>query len=372
MTESRPSSYAPGHAVVAGGWPWIASIWFGVALFDATQNVVVMHAEGMHHAWARLFVFRILTWLVWALATPWVLRLGRAHPPRWPGSGVSWLMHLGACFLIGLAFATWSAFLDWTMDPWLRPSGPQPFAKLWSGTFFGGLLSYVVLYATILTIGYGLDSRERLVLQQAETARLNERIVKAQLDALRRQIEPQFLFNALNAVAGLVREKRNEAAVGMIAAVSDLLRRVLDESDRHLVSLGEELEFLQKYFDIQKMRFGERAQIGVDVADALLAAQVPSLILQPFAENAFKHGIARRAQGGAIRVSASRAGGMLTLSLFNDGPGLPPGPAQSRVGIGFANATERLKGLYGDRFNLSMRNRDEGVEVLIAVPYAEA
>ena len=371
MTESRSLWDAPRKGPASTQWILGGSIWFGVALFDATQNVFVMRAEGMHHAWVRLFVFQFLSWLIWALATPIILLLDRRHPPFRARSLVVWLPHLLMCALIGLASASWTALLDVLIDPWASTQAPAPFIEIWFDKFFGGMLSFVILYAVILAVGRVLDSRERLALQQAETARLNGQLAKADLDALRRQIEPHFLFNALNGIAGLVREKRNDAAVGMIAAVSDLLRRVLDDSDRHLVSLGEEMEFLQKYFDVQKMRFGERLELSVDVPERLHSARVPSLILQPIAENAFKHGLARRVQGGAIRVAASQAAGMLTLSIYNDGPGLPTDSEGIETGVGFSNAGERLKSLYGERFGLTMRNCGEGVEVLLTVPLTE-
>ena len=160
---------------------------------------------------------------------------------------------------------------------------------------------YVSLYAALLGISYILESKERLIRQQIETARLNEQFSKAQLDALRRQIEPHFLFNALHAIAGLVRENRNDAAVTMIARLSDFLRRVVDTSDRHEVPLGEEAQFLQKYLEIQKVRFAERLQLSVDIPEKLLTAQVPSLILQPLVENSIKHGICER---GARRMDS--------------------------------------------------------------------
>ena len=125
----------------------------------------------------------------------------------------------------------------------------------------------MILYGVILMVSYLLDSRERLALQQTETARLNEQLSKAQLNALRKQIEPHFLFNTLNAIAGLVREKRNDAAVDMIAGLSDFLATLLEDSDRQQVPLAEELEFAQKYLDIQKVRFAERLQVSVDVPD---------------------------------------------------------------------------------------------------------
>jgi LytS/YehU family sensor histidine kinase len=265
---------------------------------------------------------------------------------------------------------TW---LDFAFNPYARPSFPGTFVHLWFDKFYNGILTFLVLYAAIVTVSYVLDSRERLALQRTETARLNELLSKAQLDALRRQIEPHFLFNTLNAVAGLVREGRNDAAVGMIAGLSDFLRRVLQDSTQQQVPLGEEMEFAQKYLDIQKVRFAERLQLSVDVPKELYPAQVPSLILQPMVENAVKHGIAKRAQGGAIRIAASRCDGVLTLRVCNDGPSLPVGWEMARSGIGMSNVRTRLQSLYGDAFELSMRNQDAGgVEVSVSLPFAVA
>ena len=354
-------------------WFWIALIWFGVGLFDAAQNVFVMRAEGMHHAWARLFLRLTISWLPWALGTPLVLSLGRRYPPTKVRPVFGWGIHLLACAGIGLAFAGWIAGLDTLLNPWLTPAPPGGYLHAWLDTFYNGLLADVVLYGAILAISNVLDSRERLARQQMESARLNEQLSKAQLDALRRQIEPHFLFNTLNAVAGLVREKRNDAAVSMIAGLSDFLRRVLEDSNRQQVPLGEEIEFLQKYVDIQKVRFADRLQVSVNVPEELFSAQVPCLILQPMVENAVKHGIAKRAQGGAIQVSAVRANGTLTLSVYNDGPKLPEDWDKSGAGIGIPNVRTRLRSLYGDAFELKMRDRDPGgVEVSVSVPFIAA
>jgi two-component system, LytTR family, sensor kinase len=350
-------------------WFWIAAIWSGIGLFEGTQTVFVMRAEGMHHAWAYLFVTLLLSWLPWALATPLVLQLGRRYPPAQWRSFSTWGAHLAACAIIGLVSAAWTASLEETLNPWAKIPGPDPFARLWLHKFYNGLLEYLILYGGILLVSHMLDSRERLARQQTETARLNEQLSKAQLNALRRQIEPHFLFNTLNAIAGLVRENRNEAAVSMIAGLSDFLRRVVEDSNRQQAPLGEELEFMQKYLDIQKVRFAERLQFSVDVPRELFLAQVPSLILQPMVENAVKHGIAKRVQGGAIRVSAFRSNGRLTLSVYNDGPSLPADWEKTR-GIGISNVRTRLQGLYGDGFQLNMRNQDpDGVEISLSLPF---
>ena len=211
-------------------WIWIASIWLGFGLVDAMQTVFVMHSEGMHHAWVKLFLTSVLSWLPWALATPLIMRLGRRFPLMKRGSIVAWLVHIAGCAAIALVSAAWLAWLEFLLNPFAYASGPKRFGYLLFDKFYGGLLSYLLLYAGILATQYVMDSGARLAYQQTETARLNEQLAKAQLDALRRQIEPHFLFNTLNAVTGLVREGRNETAVSMIAELSDFMRRVLEDS----------------------------------------------------------------------------------------------------------------------------------------------
>jgi LytS/YehU family sensor histidine kinase len=214
-----------------------------------------------------------------------------------------------------------------------------------------------------------LDYKERLARQQTEAMRLSEQLSTAQLNALRRQIEPHFLFNTLNAIVGLVREGRNDAAVSMIVVLSELMVRVLKDSDRQEVSLGEELEFVQKYLHIQKVRFADRLQLQIIVPEELFPASVPAFVLQPIVENAIKHGIARRAQGGLIRVSASRSNGLLTLNVYNDGPQLPQDGGRKPSGIGIANMRTRLQTLYGNTFVLTMQNQEPGgVGVSVSIP----
>jgi two-component system LytT family sensor kinase len=355
-------------------WFWLAAIWSGIGLFDATQTVFVMRAEGMHHAWASLYLTLLFSWLPWALATPLIMGLGRQFPAEKWNRISTWGAHLTACAALGLIYAGWVALWETFLNPWAMSPGPEPFLHLWPQKFYNGLLGHVILYGVILLVGYMLDSQKELSLQQTETARLNEQLSKAQLNALRRQIEPHFLFNTLNGIAGLVREKRNDAAVSMIAGLSDFLRRVLEDSNRQQVPLEEELEFAQKYLDIQKVRFAERLQFSVDVPSQLFPAQVPSLILQPMVENAVKHGIAKRVQGGAIRIAASRSNGMLTLRVYNDGPSLPPDwektSEQTHSGIGILNVRTRLQSLYGNAFELSMKNQEPGgVEISLTVPF---
>jgi two-component system LytT family sensor kinase len=350
-------------------WIWITFIWLGFGLVDAAQTVFVMRAEGMHHVWIKLFVVTVLFWIPWALATAPVIHLGQRFPPG-NGAGLAgWSAHLAVCAAIGLTFTAWTTWLERYCDLYVGSADSGTFVHLWFGKFFSGILSSLVLYAGIVAVSYLVESKARLAHQQAETARLNEQLIKTQLDALRSQIEPHFLFNTLNAVAGLVREGRNEAAVTAIAGLSDFLRHILEIASRQQVPLADELKFTEQYLDIQKIRFADRLQVMVSVPMDLLHASVPSLILQPIVENAVKHGIAKRRQGGMIRISASRNEEILTLSVCNDGPALQVIETPA-CGVGSANVRSRLKSLYGNAFTYTMCNaKAGGVVVAVSLPY---
>lgn len=359
------------HTTQSPRWFWIASICLGLGLFDAIQDVVVMRAEGVHHPWARLFASMLLSWLPWALATPIVLRLQRRYPLQ-QTTLVPWLIHGAGVVSIAAVSGIWDAVLQKFLHPWSSASAALSFVNLSLTKFYGELLSCVVLYSCVLLVGHMLESRERLALQRTEAARLNEQLSKAQLNALRQQIEPHFLFNTLNAISGLVREERNDAAVGMIAGLSDLLRHSLKGSGTQEVRLEEELQLLQKYLDIQKIRFAEQLQLSVDIGEEFFAARVPTFILQPIVENAVKHGIAARANGGVIRITAIRYNGLLTFRVYNDGPSLPAGWENNQSGVGISNVRTRLQSLYGNAFDLTIRNQAPGgVEVSISVPFRQ-
>lgn len=354
-------------------WPWIALLWSGVGLFDATQTVVVMRTEGMHHAWPRLFATLLFSWLPWALATPIVMDLAHRFPAIHLRPLSTWLVHCSAAAAINLICAGWRAALEAALNPWANPQGPGTFTSLWSVYFNNGLLATVIFYISIFGATYILDSRERFAHQQMETARLNERLSKAQLEALRHQIEPHFLFNALNAVASLIRENRNDDAVGMIAGLSDLLRHVLRDSRKQQVPLGEELELVEKYMAIQKVRFSDRLQVELNVPADLLQAQTPSLLLQPLVENALKHGVSKSAQGGWVRIAAARDNGNLTLTVYNDGPKLSPDWRAMSSGVGLLHLETRLQGLYGTQFRFELESGAcGGVQARVSIPYSVA
>jgi len=310
----------------------------------------------------------LLSWLVWALATPLVLELGRRYPPTRIRSISTWLVHFSTLIAIALVSGAWEAWLQESLNPLALSSGTGPFVDSWLDSFYGGLFQSAYVYAALIAISHIVDSKDRLVRQQIETARINEAFSKAQLDMLRRQIEPHFLFNALNAIAGLVRDKQNGAAVSMIAGLSEFLRKVIEGADRQEVPLAEEVQFLQKYLEIEKARFADRLHVSVDIPEELLAIQVPSLILQPIVENAIKHGIAKQVRRGWVRVTADQSDGLLTLRVYNDGPHLDKEWEKTQRGLGISNVRTRLQIKYGDAFSLSLRNQGAGVEARVSLP----
>ena len=353
-------------------WIWNVSIWLGIGLFDATKTVFVMRSEGMHHAWMALFDTVLLSRLPWAFATPIVLRLGRPRPPGRLTSVATWSAHLIACSAIALVTAAWTAALEKLLNPWAYSNDAGPFLGLWRVRFYNGLLESIFLYAAILATKYILDSKDRRLLEETEKARLNEQLAKAKLNSLRRQIEPHFLFNTLNSIAAQVREGKGHSAVNMIAALSDVLRSAIADSNRQEVPLGDELELLQKYLNIQKVRFAERLNVKLDVPKQLLSAMVPGFMLQPIVENAIQHGIAKRARGGTVEISVIHVDGFLTVRVHNDGPALSPCCEETPCGVGISNLRDRLASLYGDVYKFTMQNRDAaGVEVFVSVPFRE-
>ena len=347
-------------------WLWSAAIWYGFGVIEAVQTTVMMHSSGMHHPWGRLFFAAVLDWTPWFVATPIVMWMEEQLPcAPWK----KWSAHFLGAAVVGLVFCMWSAVLVQLLDPYGRMETDDPFWKVVRHHSFESFVSFLILYASILAVNAVLESRARLLRQQAEAARLSEQLSRAQLDAVRRQIEPHFLFNTLNAVSALVREGRQEDAVHVIAELSEFLRRVLQDSGRQQVPLAEEMEFAERYLEIQKVRFAERLQVTVDVPQEAMAARVPTLMVQMMVENAIKHGIAKRAQGGAIRVSAKREETALTLRVGNDGPPLVDGWEVGK-GIGLANLRSRLQSLYGEAFELKLENAERGVEISVRVPFA--
>ena len=230
---------------------------------------------------------------------------------------------------------------------------------------FSIMLSWSVLYFG--TKYYQMLQKERQNVLQANTV-----AHQAQLKMLRYQLNPHFLFNTLNAISTLILVKENKTANAMVTKLSEFLRYSLDKDPMKKVTLESELQALKLYLDIEKVRFEERLQVNFNVATDCQQALVPSMILQPLAENSIKYAIAVQEQGGAITVNVSKFGRDLLLELTDNGPGaeIKNGNLFREHGVGLANSRERLQALYGNEFSLVVSNNEpNGVKVNIRMPF---
>jgi LytS/YehU family sensor histidine kinase len=212
---------------------------------------------------------------------------------------------------------------------------------------------------------------QRYLASELRMARLERQSADARLNALRMQLDPHFLFNALNTISAQV-ERDPALARDMIEHLGDLLRSSLESRDRERVPLSEELAFLNHYLAIQRIRFGERLKVEMRVAPDTRFALVPVLLIQPLVENAIRHGLSTRASGGTVILSASRAGGQLHVRIADDGVGLPESWSLERgAGFGLSITRERIAGLYpGGSAALAVERRPEGgVEAHVSLPY---
>ncbi len=238
-------------------------------------------------------------------------------------------------------------------------------AKIWFAWDFPlSVLVFVGLVAAFHALTYYRSARERELV----ASRLETQLATAHLQLLKMQLQPHFLFNTLHSISALMHEDV-EAADGMIAKLSELLRLTVDNGGDHEVPMRQEMAFIERYLDIEQMRFADRLTVDVDVDPATYDALVPSMILQPLVENAIHHGIATRAGAGRLRIACSASNGWLRLIVSDNGPGIPDDGRGLREGTGLSNTRARLAQLYGDEFRLELRpGVAGGLQATLAVP----
>lgn len=313
------------------------------------------------------FLFFYAGWAIWAFLTPplaWLVR--RVTVERY-GLWRVGAVHVFTCSLFVVLQEGCLALLSRVAGPYSLQRLPLGAAVLSSvrGSAFLDTLVYVMTVGVLLAI----DLRRKLRAQELTGARLHAELAKAELDALRVQLHPHFLFNTLNAISMLVRKGEGDTAVRMIAGLSDLLRLALATVGQQEVPLRQELDFLERYLSLQQIRFPDRLRIEMRIAPETLEARVPSLVLQPLAENAVRHGIAPSIAGGSVEVAAAREGEQLVLRVRDTGVGLTAG-AESPGGVGLRNVRARLQHLYPGRHRFRVANRAEGgVESLLEIPF---
>jgi LytS/YehU family sensor histidine kinase len=227
----------------------------------------------------------------------------------------------------------------------------------------------VPIYVCIVCACWVVNHFQEASEQQRRTLELESRLTEANLQALKMQLQPHFLFNTLNAISSLIHESPTTAD-DMIGSLSQFLRTTLEVSSKNEVPFSRELEFVDLYLEIQQTRFGSRLRIQREIDSQSVDALVPPLILQPLVENAIRYGLEHREAGGTVTIRVLPIGGMLHLEVCDDGEGFKGGQLlAARNGVGLSNTKARLQELYGEKHQFKLvANQPAGACVIIEIP----
>lgn len=347
------------------------------ALFTV-QDAVRRRVAGIPIPWSHVIALNAVDWIAWAMLVPIVVAVGRrirldarerrvAHILGWVGLAVGYCALQAA--ITGLLIRVADPTIARDSSGALRPLGPFLLGWAFATLSFNLLIfgaTTAVLHATL----YYRDLRDR----QLRETELHGRLARAELNVLRMQLQPHFLFNALHTISSLMMTDI-PAAQRVVTAVGDLLRSSLDHTAKQEIALRDELLFVRRYLDIQSARFRNRLSVDVDIPEETLGALVPSFVFQPLVENAVRHGIEPHPDGGRIWIRAVRSGPELVLTVENDGatngqPESDQPDSLPKQGIGLANLQARLRQLYGQAQSFrAMRTQDGGYDVTVTLPF---
>ncbi|MGI8638776.1 MAG: sensor histidine kinase [Pyrinomonadaceae bacterium] len=347
-----------------------------LGLIDAVRSYTSAYHDGVFYlSWENALRWDVSAWLVWVFFVPLVLWLSR----RVRINQENWLWTAPMFGVIGLTLALFK-----TITPIIIYTAfVQPFNEIlkWlSRTLFllTDFLAAFVFYCFVLAFAQALNYYRQYREEELRASKLESQLTRAELQALKMQINPHFLFNTLHSISALQFEDA-DAAQTMTARLGDFLRLTLDNSSTQIVSLSREIDFLKCYLDIERVRFGKRLTTDFEIAPNALEAQVPNLILLPLVENAIKHGISKQAKAGLIRVGAKIANGELRLEVADNGAGLTQnGNGANGLphhGLGLSNVRERLRQLYGANHSFELKAAPEGgllVTISFPLTFADA
>jgi len=324
---------------------------------------VLEHYHKAHNYFTLQAANQLIDFYVWTLIAIGIWQLMRFLPVQGP----NWRWQLFAHIGISLAVAPLAtlAYIG-ALAPTGIGSGDMSLTERLRLNLREELIPNALEYPTILAILVSAEYYRRYREDQDEKLRLNRALAEATLHALRAQLNPHFLFNALNSVSCLVHNDP-AAADRMLSNIANLLRLTLARDDNKEVRLLEEVEIAEEYLEIQKIRFGSRLKSEIDIADDVLGAQVPNLLLQPLVENACVHGVARTKGECRLEIRAHAEEGRLAVSIYNDGPSITP-DWKAHPGIGLRNTLERLRLLYGANADLELANFGAGVRLRLLLP----
>lgn len=353
---------------------WYFLAWTLVGLFFFSRELSRRIYWNEPFVWENTLTIWLVGEHIWGLVALLVIWFGM----RWPlerrviGRRVALHLLLSAVVAATQLALEAAAYLQLgTLSAALSAS----FWSAWSALMIVGFHNNVISYWVILGVYMGyrhyrqLEERDGQALRlELHAAELRTQLMKAQMSALKMQLQPHFLFNTLNAIMVLVRQNRVAPAEEMLGRLGDLLRCVLDEREAQEVPLQRELDYVRLYLAIEEVRFADRLCVTFDVDPAVLDAAVPHMALQPIVENALRHGIARTSAAGTIRISAAPAGESVVLQVRDDGPGVHGAEAADGWGIGLANTRARLGQLYGEAASLTIAAGAPGAVVTLVVP----
>ena len=301
---------------------------------------------------------------MWACMAPFILML-RSRMPLHSGHWVG-----GILFHFTFSFVIMATFYLGRLETYALLSEPfkDGFWHTADKSFYGHNFVDMACYWAVLAFGYGSELQRKYKNEEVRAAQLESRLIETELKALREQLNPHFFFNTLNTISVMVREGKNEMAVTLLARLGSLLRMSLDGNRDNTTPLRMEMDFLERYVEIQKARFSDRLTVHVAVDEDALGISVPWLLLQPIVENAILHGIAPKSGPGLVEVAGRVHQGRLHLQVTDDGIGLP-GDRRVVEGVGLSNTRERISKTYGDEGKMTIRNRPTGgIAVEIVVP----
>jgi signal transduction histidine kinase len=349
----------------------ITVFWALVTLVTAQQLYELPAVQDSGISFWFVLARQTVFWFVWAAFTGLAIAAARAFPLHGTLPMLTQRAAVHLCAMLGVILLHLLIRLAWRR---FMPDGEL--AGVPASFYRAGRSVAIVIDALLywaIVAGYSaLSFYRRLRQHELHTAHLETQLAEARLAALRMQINPHFLFNALNSISTLVREIRTKEAVKALSELGSLLRTTLDESltKGDVSLLRDELAFLDRYIALEQLRFHERLLVMRDIEPDVAEALVPTLILQPLVENAIKHGIGGRIEAGLLIITAHKRNGKLVVSIEDDGAGLPPHWSERpRYGVGLSNVRERLQTLYADRATLALEPRTPtGTKVTLAIP----
>lgn len=340
----------------------IVSGWLLVAVYLATQHHLILTAPAADLPQRASDL--IATIAIWIALTPLVLNIADRFPLKPPHRTRNLLSLIG----LGLLVAAGRAAIDLFLPVMLHSDAELANPTQMRHGFLLLLHPHFLLYAMIVGIAHFTRLRREAAEQGRREAQCEADLAKAHLKRLRADLQPHFLFNTLNAIAALVHTDP-EAAERTLATLSDLLRRSLEAGDRLEVRVAEDLDFIDRYLDVQRTRFGGRLRAKVDADSETLDALLPPLLLQPLVENSIVHGVSRRANGGNVTVRVFRDGADLRLQVRDDGPGSDEAAIFRGDSIGVPNTKARLEYLYGARQSLAFRRESGEFVADVRIPF---